>query len=217
MKFRYISDISYLIGIHNHMKSIATLFGLLIITSSYCQNNSVQFRESSFENGMLYPQVVMPGQQEHEQNINEDILNRISDLKKNDFCIGQYGYVQKSSHLQIHIFSSCIEFEGNVNRYLLYNIEEGTAVPYSDMLNNKMKKQAAQFLTETTEKWVLLNSIDAAKKNIEKINELTLDAFIVVLKKDGLDLWLKEEPNWGTKALFINWHQMKDFLKYRFI
>ena len=151
------------------MKSIATLFGLLIITSSYCQNNSVQFRESSFENGMLYPQVVMPGQQEHEQNINEDILNRISDLEKNDFCIGQYGYVQKSSHLQIHIFCSCIEFEGNVNRYLLYNIEEGTAVPYSDMLNIKMKKQAAQCLTETTKKWVLLNSIDAIENGVRGV------------------------------------------------
>ena len=199
------------------MKSIVTLFGLLITAYSYCQNNNVQFRESSFENGMMYPQVVIPGEQEHEEAINSDILNRISDLEKSDFCIGQYGYVQKSAHLQIHIFCNCIEFEESVNRYLLYNIDEGQAVPYSDMLNSKMKKQAAQFLTEMTEKWVLLNSIDANKKNIEKINELTLDAFIVVLKRSGMDLWLKEEPNWGKKALFIDWDQMKDYLKYRFI
>ena len=67
------------------MKSIVTLFGLLITTYSYCQNNYVQFRESSFENGMMYPQVVIPGEQEHEDAINSDILNRISDLEKRAF------------------------------------------------------------------------------------------------------------------------------------
>lgn len=166
---------------------------------------------------MTYPQVVLPGAQEFEDSINRDILNRISDLEKSDFCIGQYGYIQKSSHLQIHIFCNCIDFEESVNRYLLYNIDEGRAVPYSNMLNKKMKKQATQFLIETTEKWLESNSIDADKKNIEKINELSLDAFIVVLKKDGMDLWLKEEENWGNEALFIDWNQMKNFLKYRFI
>ena len=198
------------------MKIIITLLALSIYSTSFSQISQVKFTESTFENGMLYPTAVVYGSKEATDNINTNLLSQIQDLKEADFCIGQYGYVQKGAHIQIHIFCNCIDFDESQNRYFLYNVESGDAVKYENILNPRKKEDASKFLKEKTAAFINTNSIDINKSDLEIIDNDNLDAFKIVFKREGMDLWLKNDA-WGKESLFISWGEMKELMKYNFL
>ncbi|OFZ52716.1 MAG: hypothetical protein A3D92_10710 [Bacteroidetes bacterium RIFCSPHIGHO2_02_FULL_44_7] len=201
------------------MKSILpTLIAMLLTFSSVAQMVEVKFKEASFANGMVYPLVVIAAHKSLEDSINADILRRISDLEASDFCIGQYGYVQKSTHLQIHLFCNCIDFEESENRYFLYNLEEGRAVPYSDLLNPKERTAAGEFLAGKMKAFAVQQNLTLSDEDVLKIQEHNLNAMKVEMTKDGLRMWLLGLEGWtADKACTVSWIEMKPFLKYNFM
>tara|TARA_R110002072_G_scaffold296587_2_gene468612 strand:- start:3584 stop:4141 length:558 start_codon:yes stop_codon:yes gene_type:complete len=180
------------------------------------QLEQVKFIEASFENGMIYPVAVVKNSQEVADKINEHLQTQIEDLKNSDFCIGQYGYIQKGAHIQIHIFCNCIDFEESQNRYFLYNIETGDNVLYSDLFIPQKIKHAVSHLLEKTKSHASANNITLSEDHIKSINDNSLDAFKVTFKREGMDLWLKSDT-WGDKPLFISWSELKTSMKYSFI
>jgi len=196
----------------------ALLLALLTLTSinSFSQIKRVKFTDATFENGMLYPIAHLQGADEITSKINTDILANIQDLKDADFCIGQYGFVQKGSHLQIHIFCNCIDFKESQNRYLLYNIETGKNVNYLDILTPNKIKATSKYLKEITAIHIKANNLSIAPSSMKLIESENLDAYKVTFKRDGLDLWLKDD-SWGEKPMFITWGAMRPFMKYSFI
>lgn len=184
--------------------------------ATFAQLSEVKFTEKSFDNGMVYPQLAI-SDKALEHSINSNIEQRISDLQESDFCVGQYGYVQKRTHLQINLFCTCIEFEEPQNRYFFYNLVSGEPVPYSDITEPKTSKKLNTLLIEKA-KLHLSNKMGTLSIDSQsKINESGIDAFRVVMQRGGLDLWLSEAPEWGEKPLFISWVELTPFLKYQFM
>ena len=128
------------------MKVLMTLIAFFTLFQAYSQLDQIKFKEATFENGMLYPVAIVSSSKEVEDKINKNLLSQIDDLKSADFCIGNYGYVQKGAHLQIHIFCNCIDFDESQNRFFLYNIESGENVLYSDLLNPQKVKEAVALI-----------------------------------------------------------------------
>lgn len=199
------------------MKFITLFTILLTVTSLQAQFSEVQFREQHYDNGMTYPEIVIPGEQTHSDSINADLQRRIYDLKESDFCIGQYGYVQKSTHLQVHIFCNCIDFEESQNRFFLYNIEEGASVPYSDLFDPKKVKDAGKFLADQTKAYCVKKGITLSEDKITEIANTNLDAFKTEMTKSGVNLWLEDIEAWGKEPFQIPWTSLKPYLKYHFI
>lgn len=199
------------------MKKFILLFVLFTTLNTMAQHTEVRFREQTFDNGMNYPQVIIPACKTCEDSINSNIRFRISDLEASDFCIGQYGYVQKSTHLQIHIFCNCIDFEESQNRFLLYNIDEGKDVPYSDLFSSKKTKEVGLYLADQIKNHARNKSLTISDELTTSIQKDNLDVLKVEMTKDGLNIWLPEIKEWGEEPAVIKWIELKPFLKYHFI
>lgn len=184
--------------------------------TTFAQLSEVKFTEKSFENGMTYPQLAI-SDKALQDSINSNIELRIADLKESDFCIGQYGYVQKRTHLQINLFCTCIEFDDPQNRYFFYNLVSGKPVPYSDITEPKTSKKLNALLIEKAKLHLTNKMGTLSLESQAKIEENGIDAFQVVMQRGGLDLWLTEEQTWGEKPLFISWVELTPFLKYQFM
>ena len=184
--------------------------------TTFAQLSEVKFTEKSFENGMTYPQLAI-SDKALQDSINSNIELRIADLKESDFCIGQYGYVQKRTHLQINLFCTCIEFDAPQNRYFFYNLVSGKPVPYSDITEPKTSKKLNALLIEKSKLHLANKMGTLSLESQAKIEENGIDAFQVVMQRGGLDLWLTEEQTWSEKPLFISWVELTPFLKYQFM
>ena len=198
------------------MKVLLTLLAVFTLSNVFSQLDQIKFKESTFENGMLYPVAVLSNFKIAEDKINKHLLSQIDDLKNADFCIGNYGYVQKGAHLQIHIFCNCIDFDESQNRYYLYNTETGDNVQYSDLLNPQRKKDAVAILQTKVKTFSSINPIELSTEDLKLIEDKNLDAFKIVFKREGMDLWLKS-ANWGEKPLYLTWPQMRSVLKYSYL
>jgi len=194
------------------------LLGVLLITSTaLSQHSEVRFREETFANGMNYPQVIIPSCKNCEDSINTNFKQRIADLEASDFCIGQYGYVQKSTHLQIHLFCNCIDFEESQNRFFLYNLEEGKAVPYSDLMDPKKRSESTAFLSNLISQHLESKSIVVQGDFMTNLDQQGLDACKVEMTKDGLKIWEEGNKQWEAAPYVATWLELKPFLKYHFI
>ena len=195
------------------MKLTLTILGILLLNFVNAQVSQVKFKDQTFENGMKYPQVILDDKIK-EGAINDDILKELEDLKASDFCIGQYGYVQKSIYLQIHVFCNCIDFEESQNRYYLYDIEEAIAIPYSALIEEKGTKRLSALLIEKTKTFASTKNIELPNNFIEQVEKSNLDAYQIVMKREGLDLWINSKKE---ASLFISWAELKPFMKLHFI
>ena len=198
------------------MKLFFTILAVMTLFVASAQMEKVKFKEATFENGMLYPIAIVTANPAIAEKINKHLLSQIEDLKNADFCIGQYGYVQKGMHLQIHIFCNCIDFDESQNRYFLYNVETGDNVPYVDIFEPKKVKSATSIIQDKTKAFAIENSIKLSEEEIKAIESNNLDAFKVTFKRDGLDLWLNS-ASWGDKPMFITWGELRSVMKYSFI
>lgn len=201
------------------MKAILPVLILVVIAlNSSAQMGEIKFKDASFANGLVYPVIVIPAHQTLADSINADIYSRVAFLKSSDFCIGQYGYVQKSSHLQIHLYHQCIDSEESENRYFLYNLEEGRSVPYSDLLNPTQRAAAGEFLLGKIKATLAQKGSSISEKMVNQILNDNLNAMQVEMTKDGLNLRLLNAEGWpeGTVCT-VTWIEMKPFLKYQFI
>lgn len=125
------------------MRTVTIILALMISTLSWSQ---LKFVPQAFENGFRYPKAVFPAEKAIEDSLNKIILNTISDLEASDFCIGVYGYVQKGSHIQIHMLCNCIDMEKSEHRYILVNLENGTQVPQKDIFHEKEQEKALSII-----------------------------------------------------------------------
>lgn len=198
------------------LKPLILLFLIASASACFSQLSEVKFTEKSFENGMAYPQLVI-SDKALQDSINANIETQISDLKQSDFCIGQYGYVQKRTHLQIHIFCNCIEFSSPQNRYLFYNLTNGKHVPYSDITDPLKANELNSMIITKSNAFLSKKGITMSAQITQEIESYGIDAFQVVMQRGGLDLWLPNLEGWGVEPLSISWVELSPFLKYQFM
>ncbi len=195
------------------MRSILTLALLALSGSLFAQQ--VKFREDMFENGMKYPILEFPSKESSQLAINKQIEAAIEAYKQHSFCIGTYGYVQKTNFLQMHIYANCLELPASENTYLLFDLETGNQVQPSFMIDPMQKEKFHVFLREKTESYLTSKSIQPADANA--VSTLTLDNFNVILETNGFQMSCHSIPEWGDDIMMMSWKELQDYLKISYM
>ncbi|MFT5777678.1 MAG: hypothetical protein ACI837_000626 [Crocinitomicaceae bacterium] len=196
------------------MKHIIVLSFLFAFPATYF-SQAVKFRDGQLPNGMTYPMIVFTSNRGAEMSINRDIEANVQTFRERDFCIGQYGFIQKASFLQIHIYANCIDMVESENYYYLYDMETGETATVTDMLNPKTEEEFNTYFRNIVKNFV-------TDKEIELTETESLDAFIVAelnakLDKDGIYFTSSRLVNWGDNQLFVKWTDIQTFLKVTYI
>lgn len=192
---------------------ILSTFFVLILTNSFAQ---VGLTPLTFENGFKYPHANFPKDKTIEDKINEGIHETIKDLEANEFCIGEYGYVQKGSHIEIHIFATCMELPESEHRYVLFNIESGERVKHEDLFADKQQSDALAFIEKKLTAHQSSNALcDEKLKNID--GSAGFEDMNIRLYKDGIEIRPLKTSDCEQFPLRITWNELKEFLKYNFI
>jgi len=186
------------------------MLAMLIALTSYGQ--TITFREASYPNGMRYP-IIGYSDKQVELAINRDLEKQVEKYKSMDFCMGQFGYVQKTKYVQIHIYANCIDLDASENIYQLYNLENGENVPLSNMLNEEVLDEFTVFITNKVKAHMTSQSLTL---NEEEIKAISFDDFTAEFTKDGMFLISKSISNWDKK-MKITWNELQTYLRFTWI
>jgi hypothetical protein len=189
---------------------------ILSIKFAFLAQSQVSLTPLTFENGFKYPHANFPKDKSIEDKLNSAIIEHIQDLESSDFCIGEYGYVQKGSHLEIHIFCTCIDLPESEHRYVLLNTETGESVFHSDLFAEKEQKDALAFIQKRLGEYKSTNEL--CQQQFTKITELsTYEDIAIRLYKDGIEVRPASTTDCEQTPLRLTWEDLKPFLRYHFI
>lgn len=193
------------------MKTFA-LIALLIMP--FLGSSQVKFSAKTFDNGFRYPVMVYPSNTAIQDSINSIIIDKISDLKASDFCIGDYGYVQKGNHIELHLVCNCIEMSTADHRYYLFNLVNGTLVDHIDLFDGKKKDIAMKVVMEKIKKSKASNS--CATKFGEDLDSLNFSDIDIRLYRDGIEI-RPLNSDCEKSPVKVQWTELSSVLKYNFI
>lgn len=192
---------------------IAALF-LLFATSAFTQ---IRFTSLEYANGLRYPKAAFPNEPHIADSVNKIIRSKIGDLEASDFCVGDFGYVQKGSHLQIHFMCNCIDMPATEHRYAFINLTTGTEVDFADIFNDKDRSKALSVIQKTITdkkgnvKSECLNGFESmgSTPNWDQLN--------FRLSKDGIELRPKMPNSCESSPILLPYSMLTDYFKYQFL
>lgn len=175
----------------------------------------IKFSDGQLENGLGYPIAMIPSNIDAQKNLNENIQSIISTYRTQDYCVGQYGYVQHTGHIQIHFYFNCIDMDDSKNEYHLFNLADGKSCPPSDLfIAKEMKKFNVFFRKKISDHYVSMGSL---APGTEVLEALTIDDFIIELSENGISVKSTSLENWGADNLLLKWTEMQSYLKTTFL
>lgn len=177
----------------------------------------MKITEGQFENGLTYPILNDPHDSTHYRKINSNILEGLKDLEESVYCISDYGYVQKGSHLQIQVMCTCMEMDKGDLRFFFYNLESGTPVPYSNLFDSKQRDKALAFVDQKISDYLASNASSCSQDFKSLGDDLNFDSLNVRMTRDGLEIRSPKSENCENSPVKITWFELKDFLRYKFI
>lgn len=193
---------------------VLTIFAILILTTNAI--GQVKFQPRTFENGFKYPHIELSSNKSSEDSINKRILASIADLKASDFCIGEYGFVQKGIHIEIHMFCTCIDLDDSEHRYLLFNTETGEQVKHIDLFDPKQTDKALALLNSKIQSY---QASDAnCKSDFSKLNaDSKFEDLHLRMYKDGIEVRPLNSVNCEKTPLRVTWTEMSTLLRHKYI
>lgn len=194
-------------------KRIILLPLLLILQLVSAQD--VKFSNGTYENGLIYPIAEFNGNAVTEKMLNKNILNIISNYQKQDYCIGQYGYVQQTSFIQLNFYFNCIDMDESAKESHLYSLDDGEPCPPSEMFIEKQKKGYLPYFRQRVSKHFIEFEKEAPSK--EFLKSLSIDDCQVTLLEEGIKISINQAVNWPEEDLIISWGQLRPYLKTTFI
>lgn len=191
------------------MKSMTTAIMLLLAGSTMAQ---IKFTDKTFDNGMRYPVAHYAKNPTVADTMNAIIQRNLMDAEVSDFCIGDYGLVQKGNHVELHLVCNCIDFAETDHRYLFFSLETGQLVSYADLFDSKEKDKALKRINE------LISDADDSTCKAELTSDtgyLNWDQMTIRLYKDGMEI----HPKAGAcdHPVKIPWTEVSTFLKYNYL
>lgn len=195
------------------MKHIVTTLTLLIAMGSFAQ---MKIKEGTFENGLSYPILYEQYDSTKYDVINKDILAGLKDLEESVYCISDYGYVHKGSHIQIQVMCTCMEMDKGELRFFFYNLDTGEPVPYSNLFELKKKDEALTFIDKKVASYISTNS-NVCSTNLKNSESVKFDDLNVRMTREGLEIRSKDAVSCENSPIKISWSELKDYLKYKFI
>lgn len=196
------------------MKVFISLITLFILQSTI--HAQVKLTSLNYENGFKYPHAEFPSDKTIEDKLNAAIISSIEDLKASEYCIGEFGYVQKGSHIEIHMICNCIDLAQAEHRYILLNTKTGEKVTHSDLFSDKEQKNALAFIQKKVNGFestieVCGTAFDALKEPIS-FNDINIRLY-----RDGIEVRPAGTNDCELTTLRLTWDELKPFLHYNFI
>ncbi len=191
------------------MKVLTTIILLLFAGTAMSQ---IKFSDKTFDNGMVYPVAHYAKDPAVADTMNAIIKRNLMDAEVSDFCIGDYGLVQKGNHVELHLICNCIDFAETDHRYLFFSLETGQLVSYTDLFDSKEKDRALKRINE------IISSADDETCKAELSSEGTSidwSQMTIRLYKDGMEI----HPPAGQcdNPVQVPWTEVSTYLKYNFL
>lgn len=186
---------------------------LLVFQLAFSQE--VKFTNGQFPNELIYPIVSLTGNPDAEKTLNENILSIVSEYENQDYCIGQYGYVQQTNFLQIQFYFNCIDMDESKNEIYLFSLANGQPCPPSEMFVDNQRKKYREFFRNKIASHFTENGKETPSN--EFLESLTIDDCTIQLLEDGIEISLSTDANWPAKNLMLTWIEIRPYLKTTFI
>lgn len=191
------------------MKTIIT--SLLLFTAASV-SAQIKFSDQTFDNGMKYPVAHFSKDQTVADSMNAIIRRNLMDAEVSDFCIGDYGLIQKGNHIELHLICNCIDFAETDHRYLFFSLENGALVEYTDIFDSKEKENALKRINEL----VAAAGEETCKAKIAPDGKaVSWQQMRLRFYKDGLEV----HPASGAteNPVKVPWTEISTYLKYNFL
>jgi hypothetical protein len=195
------------------MKTLLIILGLTLTSTVSAQ---VKFLSKTFDNGFKYPVAVFTTDKSVEDSLNRLIRASIGDLETSDFCIGEFGYVQKGPHLQLFLLCNCIDMPTSEHRYLFFNLEVGSLVPQKDLFSPKEYEAALKLISAKIKTHKAITT-ESQQEFEALIDNLTFESIDIRLSKDGIEIRPMNHNQSEKSPLLISWIDLKPYLQYNFI
>lgn len=196
------------------MKFFLIILSVLITAVSFAQ---MKITEGQFENGLSYPILNDPYDSMRYERINMNILQGLNDLEESPYCISDYGYVQKGSHLQIQVMCTCMEMDKGELRFFFYNLDTGTAVPYSNLFDMKQRDKALEFIDQKIKDYISANP-NKCSEDIKTLGDNpSFDDLNVRMTREGIEIRTPNSDSCENSPIKISYFELKEFLRYKFI
>ena len=193
---------------------LITIITILVLTTNAI--GQVKLQPKTFDNGFKYPHVELSSNKSIEDSINNQILANIADLKASDFCIGEYGFVQKGIHIEILMFCTCIDLDDSEHRYLLFNTETGEQVEHVDLFDPKQTDKALALLNKKIQAYQA--SDENCKSDFSSLNaDSGFEDFHLRMYKDGIEIRPLNSVNCEKTPLRVTWTEMSTLLRHKYI
>lgn len=196
------------------MNKLLVLLALSFIYQSVTAQE-VKFTDGQYPNGLTYPIAKFGMNAKAERMLNKNIIHVVSNYEEQDYCIGQYGYVQQTNFIQINFYFNCIDMDESKNEFHLFSLDDGEPCPTSEMFLDKKKKGYRQFFRKRIAAHFTENGKDAPSD--EQMQSMSIDDCTVKLLEKGIKISRPNDKNWPDKDLMINWSEIQPFLKTTFI
>jgi uncharacterized protein with GYD domain len=196
------------------MRKISLLIPILLFAHSL-NAQEITFKDARYPNGLLYPIATIKENPEAQKALNEKILSIVSEYESQDYCIGQYGFVQQTSFIQLHFYFNCIDMDESKNAYYLFDLGDGQLCAPSKLFLDKQKENVQRYFRSRVSDFYLKNGKEPLPT--ETLNQLIIDQFTVQLSEEGLLIRSTTLENWGTQDLVITWLDLRPYLKTTFI
>jgi hypothetical protein len=191
------------------MRVFTTAFLLFLTGTTMAQ---IKFSDKTFDNGMVYPVAHFSKKPAVADTMNAIIQRNLMDAEVSDFCIGDYGMVQKGNHVELHLICNCIEFTKTEHTYLFFSLETGQLVTYDDLFDSKEKDKALKRIV------ALISEADddTCKSELTSEGEETgWSDMTIRLYKDGMEI----HPKTGmcNNPVKVPWTEVSTYLKYGYL
>lgn len=174
----------------------------------------VKFSERAYDNGLIYPVAEFIGNADAEKALNENILEVVSKYEDQDFCVGEFGYVQRTSFIQLNFYFNCIDMDKSLNESYLFSLSDGEICPPSEMFMEEKEKNYRAYFHKKVVAHYTQNGKEMPASDF--MENLSIDDCMVNLIEEGMEISL-DSNDWPEEKLILTWNELRPFLKSIFI
>lgn len=186
------------------------LFVFQIVTAQ-----EVKFSNGEYDNGLIYPIAEFHGNAATEDMLNKNILKIVSGYQEKDYCIGQYGFVQQTSFIQLNFYFNCIDMDESTTESHLFSLEDGEPCAPSEMFIEKRKKGYLPYFKQRVSRHFI--EFEKEEPSKEFLKSLSIDDCQVTLLEEGIKISIPNADNWPDEDLLLFWSELRPYLKTTFI
>lgn len=192
------------------------LFFTFLVSVQSFLFGQIRFTTLEYPNGLKYPKAVYTNNTAIEDSVNNIIHRKVGDLETSDFCIGDFGFVQKGSHLQILFMCNCIDMPKTEHRYTFIDLDKGIEVPFYEVFEDKSREKALGVIRSSIQKANVAdaNCSGAIKDLGDNPNWEQLN---IRLTKDGIEIRPVVNSDCEAHPIRVPYAELSEFFKYRFI